>query len=85
MENLIKPRLDILIGQLKKDLKLISQKDKNDEWKRDHYRYIFTVYVQRIYEMLNTQITLVEPAKITPSTKKEMISLRNQINSMIAE
>ena len=83
MNNHIKPRLDILIEKLKKDLDLISQKKKDDEWKRDHFRYALTVHVQRIYEMLNTSITASSPAEIKSSTKKEMILLRDYLNSMI--
>ena len=43
MNNQIKPRLDFLIELLKKDLDLICKKKKEDEWKRDHFRYAFTV------------------------------------------
>lgn len=83
MENHLKPRLDFLVKQLQKDFDLISKKKKDDEWKRDHYRYTFTVHVQRIYEMLNTSITANLPAEIKPSTKKEMILLRDYLNKML--
>lgn len=83
MNNYLKPRLDFLLEQLKKDFDLIAKKKKDDEWKRDHYRYTFTVHVQRIYEMLNTSITENEPADIKESTKREIISLRNYLQSMI--
>lgn len=83
MNNHIKPRLDILLEKLKKDLDLISQKKKDDEWKRDHFRYTFTVHVQRIYEMLNTSITASPPAEIKLSTKKELVSLQRYISELI--
>jgi hypothetical protein len=83
MNNYLKPRLDFLLEQLKKDFDLIAKKKKDDEWKRDHYRYAFTVHVQRIYEMLNTSITENEPADIKESTKKEMTLLRNYLESMV--
>jgi hypothetical protein len=83
MNNYLKPRLDFLLEQLKKDFDLIAKKKKDDEWKRDHYRYTFTVHVQRIYEMLNTSITENEPADIKEATKKEMTLLQNYLESMI--
>jgi hypothetical protein len=83
MNNYLKPRLDFLLEQLKKDFDLIAKKKKDDEWKRDHYRYAFTVHVQRIYEMLNTSLTENEPADIKESTKKEMTLLRNYLESMV--
>ena len=85
MNNQIKPRLDLLIEKLNNDFELISKKKKDDEWKRDHYRYTFTVHVQRIYEMLNTSITNTLPAEIKESTKKEMILLRDYLNKMIEQ
>lgn len=81
--ELIKPRLDFFIEQLQKDFDLIAEKKKDDEWKRDHYRYTFTVHVQRIYEMLNTSITENSPAEIKASTKKEIVHLRDYLNTMI--
>jgi hypothetical protein len=83
MKNQIKPRLDFLIEQLKNDFDLISKKKKDDEWKRDHFRYTFTVHVQRIYEMLNTSITKNLLAEIQPSTKKEMVLLKDYLDKMI--
>lgn len=83
MNNQLKPRLDLLIEKLNNDFELISKKKKDDEWKRDHYRYTFTVHVQRIYEMLNTSITENPPAEIKLSTKKELKLLRDEINNMI--
>ena len=83
MDNQLKPRFDFLVEQLKKDFELIAKKKKDDEWKRDHYRYTFTISAQRIYEMLNTSITEKLPAEIKTSTKKEMILLRDYLNKMI--
>lgn len=85
MDNHIKPRLDLLIEQLKKAFELIAKKKKNDEWRRDHFRYTFTVHIQKIYEMLNTSITASLPAEIKLSTKKEMVLLRDHLNKMIGE
>jgi hypothetical protein len=83
MNNQLKPRLDLLLEDLKNDFSLIAKKKKDDEWKRDHYRYTFTVQVQRIYEMLNTSITEASPAEVKTSTKKEIISLINYLETMI--
>jgi hypothetical protein len=83
MSNQLKPRLDLLLEDLKNDFALIAKKKKDDEWKRDHFRYTFTIHTQRIYEMLNTSITENLPAEIKTSTKKEIILLRNYLNSMI--
>ncbi len=83
MNNQLKLRIDLLIEDLKNDFSLIAKKKKDDEWKRDHYRYTFTVHVQRIYEMLNTSITENPPAEIKLSTKKELKLLRDEINNMI--
>ena len=83
MNNQLKPRLDLLLEDLKNDFALIAKKKKDDEWKRDHFRYTFTIHTQRIYEMLNTSITENLPAEIKTSTKKEIILLRNYLNSMI--
>ncbi|HRP92032.1 MAG TPA: hypothetical protein PLH53_04000 [Ignavibacteriaceae bacterium] len=83
MNNHLKPRLDLLIEDLKNDFALIAKKKKDDEWKRDHFRYTFTVHVQRIYEMLNTSITDNPPAEIKLSTKKELKLLIDEINKMI--
>lgn len=83
MHNQLKPRLDLLIDLLKKDFDLISKKKKDDEWKRDHFRYTFTVHVQRIYELLNTSVTKDLPAEIKSSTKKEMVLLKDYLKKMI--
>jgi len=83
MNNQLKPRLDLLLEDLKNDFALIAKKKRDDEWKRDHFRYTFTIHTQRIYEMLNTSITENLPVEIKNSTKKEMVLLRNYLNSMI--
>lgn len=83
MNDQLKPRLDLLLEDLKNDFALIAKKKKDDEWERDHYRYTFTVHTQRIYKMLNTSITEEPQAEIKPSTKKEIIFLRDYLNSMI--
>ena len=83
MNNQLKPRLDFLIELLKKDLDLIYKKKNDDEWKRDHFRYTFTIHVHRIYELLNTSVTKDLPAEIKSSTKKEMVLLRDYLNKMI--
>ena len=85
MINYLIPRLEILIDTLKSDLKLIARKQRDDEWKRDHYRYIFTVHAQRIYKLLNTSLTEIPAAKIQKSTKEEIIILRDILNRMIEE
>ena len=83
MNNQLKPRLDFLIKIKKKDLDLIYKKKNDDEWKRDHFRYTFTIHVHRIYELLNTSVTKDLPAEIKSSTKKEMVLLRDYLNKMI--
>jgi hypothetical protein len=83
MNNQLKPRLDLLIEDLKNDFTFIAKKKRDDEWKRDHFRYTFTIHTQRIYEMLNTSITENLPAEIKISTKKEMVLLRDYLNKMI--
>ena len=83
MNNQLKPRLDFLIELLKEDLDLIYRKRNDDEWKRDHFRYTFTIHVHRIYELLNTSVTKDLPAEIKSSTKKEMVLLRDYLNKMI--
>lgn len=81
--NWLKEDLSTMIGGLQKDLDLIAVKKKDDEWKRDHYRYIFTVFAQRIYKLLNTSITEDPPAAVQPSTKKELEVLKSVIEEMI--
>ncbi len=85
MINYLIPRLENLIAILSKDFRLIAKKKKDDEWKRDHYRYIFTVHAQRIYSLLNTSLTDTPPAEIQKSTKDELIILRNILDKMIEE
>ena len=83
LNNYLQPRLNILIDNLTKDFDLIASKDKDDEWKRDHYRYTFTVSVQRIYKLLNTSLTGQKASGIKPSTKNELKILRDIIDEMI--
>ena len=83
MHNYIKPRIDNVIEILKKDIDLIAKKKKDDEWKRDHYRYTFTVFVQRMYDLLNSNLTEEEMQPISKSTKKELKALRKGIDEMI--
>jgi hypothetical protein len=81
--NWLKEDLDSMIESLKKDLDLIAKKKKDDEWKRDHYRYTFTVTAQRIYKLLNTSITENPPASVQPPTKKELEVLKEIIEGML--
>jgi hypothetical protein len=83
MQNHLKPRIDNIIEILKKDIDLIAKKKKEDEWKRDHYRYTFTVFVQRMYDLLNSNLTGEEMLPISQSTKKELKALRNRIDEML--
>lgn len=83
MFNWLKPRLDNIIILLQKDLDLISKKRKDDEWKRDHYRYTFTVAAQRMYELLNLELSGKQMLPVKDSTKKELKILRNMIDTMI--
>ena len=81
--NWLKEDLDSMIESLKKDLTLIANKKKDDEWKRDHYRYTFTIAAQRIYKLLNTTITENPPAVVQPSTKKELEVLKEIVEQML--
>lgn len=83
--NWLKEDLDTMIGSLQKDLNLIATKKKDDEWKRDHYRYTFTIFAQRIYKLLNTSITENPPATVQPSTKKELEVLKSVIEEMLKD
>lgn len=83
IHNWLKEDLDTMIGSFQKDLSLIAEKKKDDEWKRDHYRYAFTVFAQRVYKLLNTSITEDPPAAVQPSTKKELEVLKSIIGEMI--
>lgn len=85
MHNYLKPRIENVVEILKKDIELIAKKKKDDEWKRDHYRYTFTIFVQRMYDLLNSNITGVEMMPVSKSTKKELALLRNKIDEMIVE
>jgi uncharacterized protein YutE (UPF0331/DUF86 family) len=83
LNNYIRPRIETLLNELREDLDLIASKHKDDEWKRDHYRYTFTVSAQRIYNLLNHPLTEQKTASVKSSTKKELAGLRNIINEMI--
>ncbi len=85
MLNYLIPRLENLIDALKSDFRLIAKKRRDDEWKRDHYRYIFTVHSQRIYNVLNTSLTDLPAASVQKSTREELIVLRKMIDKMIEE
>lgn len=82
--NYLKKDLDNLIDNLRADLNLIASKKRDDEWKRDHYRYTFTIFVQRAYNILNTSITKNPPAEIQPSTRQEMQVLIRIMEGMIS-
>lgn len=84
MHNYLKPRIDNVIEILKKDFDLIAGKKKDDEWKRDHYRYTYTVSVQRMYDLLNSNLTGEEMQLVNKSTKKELKALRDMIDEMLA-
>lgn len=83
MFNYLLPRLENIIEVLRKDFLLIAKKKKEDEWKRDHYRYAFTVAAQRMYNLLEEQLTGDSVSPVKESTKKELIILRDQINKII--
>ncbi len=85
MRNWIIPRLEFFLSEIKMDFNIISKKNKNDEWKRDHYRYAFTVRAQGIFKLLNTSITNEPISQIQPSTKNELMVLRDMIDEMINE
>ncbi len=74
-----------MIQKLQNDLNLIANKNKDDEWKRDHFRYTYTVWSQRIYNLLNTSITDTEPSGVKDSTKKEMKALKDILGKMIEQ
>jgi hypothetical protein len=83
MQSYLKPRIDNVIEILKKDIDLIANKKKDDEWKRIHYRYTFTLFVQRMYDLLNSNLTVEEMMPISQSTEKELKALRNRIDEML--
>jgi len=83
MNDYLKPRLNILLNELKGNFDLIASKKKDEEWKRDHYRYTFTVSVQKIYNLLNTSLTNEPAAPAGNSTKEEMRILTDIVNKMI--
>jgi hypothetical protein len=83
MRNWLKNDLDYFISGYQRDVEMISKKDKDEEWKRDHYRYASAVYFQRILNALNTQIIETPPSPLKESTRLELIVLRNIIDQMI--
>jgi len=83
MQDWLKLDLDYLIDSLKRDIEMISNKDKDIEWKRDHYRYTSAVSFSRILNLLNAQITETPPAPIKDSTRIELVNLRRIIDSLI--
>lgn len=83
MHNRMKYNLDDLIGGYKSDLEMVSRKNKDEEWKRDHYRYISAIAFQRIFNMLNAQVTEIPPAPVNESTRRELIILRKIIDAMV--
>jgi hypothetical protein len=82
IHNWLKKDLDNMIDNFRADLNLIASKKKDDEWKRDHYRYTFTIFAQRIYNLLNTSITEKPPAEVQPSTIEELKVLKGIIEEM---
>lgn len=83
MQNYLKPRIENIIEILKRDFDMIAKKKKNDEWKRDHYRYAFTLAAQRMYDMLNSNLTGEKMHSVSPSTQKELEALCKRIDEMI--
>ncbi len=81
--NRLKKDIDNLIDNFRADMNLIASKKRDDEWKRDHYRYTFTIFAQRIYNLLNTSITADPPAGIQSSTKNELEVLKRIVEDMI--
>jgi hypothetical protein len=84
MRNWIKQDLDLLIKKYNEDLEMISKKNKDDEWKRDHYRYASAVAFQRILTLLNTSITGTPAAPLQESTRAELQELKKVIEQTIA-
>ena len=85
MLNYLLPRLENFLTDLQKDFRLIAKKNKDDEWKRDHYRYTFTVSVQRVYDLLNAQLTEEKMLPISQSIRDELIVLRDKITEMLVK
>lgn len=83
MQNYLKPRIDNIIEILRRDFDMIAKKEKDDEWKRDHYRYAFTLAAQRMYDMLNSNLTGEKMHSVSSSTKKELEALCKRIDEMI--
>ena len=83
IHNWLKEDLYRMIDNLKRDLDIIAKKKKDDEWKRDHYRYSFTLAAQRIYKLLNTSITENPPAPVQESTRQELKVLKEILEEML--
>lgn len=83
MNNWIKQGLDYEFDELRQNLKMIALKDKEEEWKRDHYRHTVAVAVQRIFRLLNSTITSEPPAPVSHATKEELMILRDMIDRMV--
>lgn len=83
MINYMIPRLENVIELLKKDLRLIASKNKDDFWKREHYCYAFTLSAQWMFDLLNSQLTEKELPPFSASTKKELAALSDQLKAMI--
>ncbi|HKB84794.1 MAG TPA: hypothetical protein VKD08_01400 [Ignavibacteriaceae bacterium] len=83
IHNWLKEDLYGMIDNLKRDLDIIAKKKKDDEWKRDHYRYSFTLAAQRIYKLLNTSITENPPAPVQESTRQELKVLKEILEEML--
>lgn len=81
--NLLKKDIDNMIDNFRADMNLIASKKRDDEWKRDHYRYTFTIFVQRFFNLLNTSVTANPPAGIQPSTRSELEVLKRIVEDMI--
>ena len=85
MKDYLAQDLEYFLGKLKADIDLISDKKKEEEWKRDHYRYAFIVTSQRIFNTLNTALSQTPPSGLQESTRNELIVLRDLINEMLGE
>lgn len=83
MRDYLGQDLEYFLNKLKEDIELISAKNKEEEWKRDHYRYSFIISSQRILNTLNTALSKTPPAGFQEPTMKELIILRDMINEMI--
>ncbi len=85
MKDYLAQDLEYFLGRLQQDINLISAKKKEEEWKRDHYRYAFILSSQRILNTLNTSLSKTPPAGLQEPTRKELIVLRDMINEMLGD